>query len=259
MQPAVQHSTVPTPGRGRSRRPLRRTRSRAPAAALASLQDELKTHGMWDTTILFFLSDNGGPVYTFGTSGASNYPLLGGKMSNWEGGIRTPAFVAGGAVRQSMRGTKLHGLITAWDWFATLAEIAGAPATDPRAAKAGLPPPDSLSVWGYINGNRTESPRSQLVLGSAGGVRGGETQATGVIAEDTSGRLWKLLVGNISQYGWQGPSFPNASTAGWDGNTAVKNCGEAGCLFELRSDPTEHVDLAGTAVEQLKQLQLRVQ
>ena len=194
--------------------------------------------------------------YQRGTSGANNFPLLGGKMSNWEGGIRTPAFVAGGAVRPSMRGTKLTGLVAAWDWYATLAEIAGAPATDPRAAAAGLPPPDSVSVWGYVTRNGTRSPRSELVLGDTGFKA--STQATGVIAEDAAGRLWKLLVGNVTQYGWQGPSFPNASTASWDGDKTAKDCGEAGCLFELSGDPTEHADLAATAPEQLKWLQLQL-
>lgn len=43
--------------------------------------------------------------------------------------------------------------------------------------------------------------------------------------------------------GWQGPSFPNASTSHWAAEKSVHDCGEAGCLFELRSDPTEHVNL----------------
>lgn len=46
----------------------------------------LKTKGMYDNTLIAMSSDNGGPVYLMGTSGANNYPLRGGKMNNWEGG-----------------------------------------------------------------------------------------------------------------------------------------------------------------------------
>ena len=60
-------------------------------------------NGMWNNTLLVFASDNGGPVYNNGTPGASNYPLKGGKMSNWEGGIRVAAFVSGGAVPSNKR------------------------------------------------------------------------------------------------------------------------------------------------------------
>ena len=48
--------------------------------------------------------------------GANNYPLRGGKASNWDGGIRVPAFVSGGVVAPAMRGTKLYGLSGLWDW-----------------------------------------------------------------------------------------------------------------------------------------------
>ena len=44
----------------------------------------LKSRGMWDNTLLVFVSDNGGPTYMSG--GASNAPLRGGKLSDWEGG-----------------------------------------------------------------------------------------------------------------------------------------------------------------------------
>ena len=43
-----------------------------------------------------FTSDNGGPVYFGGAAGANNYPLRGGKTSNYQGGIRVNAFASGG-------------------------------------------------------------------------------------------------------------------------------------------------------------------
>jgi arylsulfatase I/J len=54
-----------------------------------------------------------------GTGGGNNYPLKGGKAGNWEGGIRVNGFVSGGYVPGQMRGTKLGGLVTGWDWYVT--------------------------------------------------------------------------------------------------------------------------------------------
>ena len=52
--------------------------------------------GIWDGSLLVFISDNGGPVYYNnyaltgirweGGGGSNNYPLRGGKISVFEGG-----------------------------------------------------------------------------------------------------------------------------------------------------------------------------
>jgi arylsulfatase I/J len=66
-----------------------------------------------------FSADNGGPIYNNGSAGANNYPLKGGKMNNWEGGIRVNSWISGGFLPVHMRGTKYDGLVTAWDYYAT--------------------------------------------------------------------------------------------------------------------------------------------
>ena len=48
---------------------------------------------MYDNTLIIFTSDNGGPIYEPGA--ASNHPLRGSKYNDWEGGVRTNAFVSG--------------------------------------------------------------------------------------------------------------------------------------------------------------------
>ena len=62
----------------------------------------LKESGLWGNTVFVWTTDNGSPVQVAG----SNAPLRGGKGSDWEGGVRTPAFVTGGA-RSPWAG---------WDW-----------------------------------------------------------------------------------------------------------------------------------------------
>jgi hypothetical protein len=67
--------------------------------------------------------------------------------------------------------------------------------------------------------------------------------AVGLIVDDPDG-LWKLLTGSESQYYQTGPAFPNASTTTDSQNQMyTKECAN-GCLFNLRTDPTERVDLA---------------
>jgi len=50
----------------------------------------LKKQGVWENTLLFFLTDNGGAEFMH----AANNPLRGWKQWNYEGGIRTPFIVS---------------------------------------------------------------------------------------------------------------------------------------------------------------------
>lgn len=49
--------------------------------------DALREHGILDDTLVFFLSDNGGPYLK---NASNNSPLKGGKSDVWEGGYRVP-------------------------------------------------------------------------------------------------------------------------------------------------------------------------
>ena len=84
--------------------------------AVGALVAALKQKGMWDNTILAFITDNGGPIYEPGA--ANNYPLRGGKYSDWEGGIRSNAFVSGGYIPADARGTTFSGVVSIADWYA---------------------------------------------------------------------------------------------------------------------------------------------
>ncbi len=82
--------------------------------AVGEIEAVLKKKGMWDKTLLVFISDNGGPIYVPGNS--NNFPLKGGKSSDWEGGVRTVAFVSGGFVPEVNRGAVYGGVISIADW-----------------------------------------------------------------------------------------------------------------------------------------------
>jgi arylsulfatase A-like enzyme len=57
---------------------------------IGSVVKKLKDEKLWDNTLVFFLTDNGGAK----AMNASNAPLKGFKSSNYEGGIRTPFIVS---------------------------------------------------------------------------------------------------------------------------------------------------------------------
>jgi len=202
----------------------------------------LKANDMWANTLLVFVSDNGGPIYN--PAGANNFPHKGGKYSDWEGGVRTNAFVAGGFVPATARGQTTPGLVHMADWYATFCALAGIDKNDTRAAAAGLPPVDGLDVWPALRGAPSAaSPRREVHLSSQALLLG----------------RYKLVAGVQPMTGWTGPVYPNNTGAqpgfypkGWK-----HDCG-AGELYDVFSDPTEHENLATSRPDVLATLQARL-
>ena len=95
--------------------------------SLGDLMDWLEKNGEADNTIILFMSDNGGlasePAWRDGPIHTQNYPLLSGKGSLNEGGIREPMIVSWpGTVRPASRCDK-YLLIE--DFYPTILEMAG--------------------------------------------------------------------------------------------------------------------------------------
>ena len=202
---------------------------------VGALVDALKQKGMWDNVLFVASSDNGGPISS--SEGANNYPLKGGKATDWQGGVRVNAFVSGGYLPEGMRGKKTDGYIHIADWYSTFCTLAGVDPTDERAAKAKLPPIDSLNVWPLISGQNSTSPRVDIPV----------TKNT-LISGD-----YKILTGDISEAGWTGPHYPNSSHH----IDAVAKCGD-GCLYNIKEDPLEQHDLATEMPDVLKKMQSKL-
>ena len=214
--------------------------------SVARVEKTLKANGLWDNTFLLFLSDNGGASATDADS-STNYPLRGGKYSDFEGGVRTVAFATGGYLPRQQRGRRFDDLVnhrvSIADWYATFLDMATIKEEDTKAAKAGLPPMDSVSVLPLILGN-SNAPvlRQELVL-TAGDIPESDIMP-GSRGALLSGKF-KLLFGNqkpavfpVTQYPKQGVTL----------EPLVVDCGDAqrreGCLFDLEADPQERTDIA---------------
>ena len=111
-------------------------------AAMVELLDEsvgnliegMKERDLLDNTVIIFTSDNGGLTgaveavpeldnYMMGVH-ASNYPLKGGKVQLWEGGIRVPFGISHG---DKIKHAEFSGMISQLDILPTILDLAGHP------------------------------------------------------------------------------------------------------------------------------------
>ncbi|MCP4453093.1 MAG: sulfatase [Planctomycetes bacterium] len=133
----------------------------------------LKTWGLEDNTIVFFMSDNGG-VATDGGWPTSNLPLRGGKGWLYEGGIREPMIVRWPYVTEP--GSVCREPITSTDFYPTMLDMAGVPLT-PQHHKDGVslipllrqsgPLPRKAIYWHYphYSGGLGGRPSSAVRMG----------------------------------------------------------------------------------------------
>lgn len=113
---------------------------------------ELDRQKLLSSTIIVFLSDNGGAA----NLGSSNGDLRGGKSQSYEGGLRTPALISWRGTLGS--GRTLDQPLFVQDWTPTLMDAAGI-----AGFASGM---DGRSIWASIRDNKQSPVGKPVVLGS---------------------------------------------------------------------------------------------
>ena len=93
--------------------------------AIGKIIATLKQEGVWENTLIFFISDNGGPL----AQSADNTPLRGGKHQDYEGGIRVPFLVCWPA---QLKPKEHQSPVFSLDILPTALAAAGVSATDAK-------------------------------------------------------------------------------------------------------------------------------
>ena len=224
-----------------------------------------KSEGLWDDTLVVFVSDNGGPL-----DHTTNFPLRGGKHTFWEGGVRVVSFVSGGknVLPELRRGTTYHGMLHSSDWMPTLINGFdsggdGGSSNSTNNLSNGEPTPlDGYDVWTALRDN-TESPRTEVVHQVKNQYFNDSTTGYAIRVGD-----YKLIVGDPGdsrvlawpdaapgpiEYGTTGGLRDTAHNAcrapSGKGAAKIKSkqCVAASCLFDVVRDPSESHDLAANA------------
>merc|ERR1719229_474700 len=225
---------------------------------------------VWDNTVLFFLSDNGGAVWEM-----DNSPLRGGKLEIFEGGVRTPAFVSGGhEYLDKMDKGGIFGDGTepfhVTDVYPTFLKLAGVSDED-RLGKRTLDGIDQLDT--IQNGLSMDSEPREFVYNLipadecenewCGAYRFGDFKLIWHDISDADGSMWWYdFYATSSRYNEDGSlnedysnyldctNIPDgvATSVQYDvdGN-AVLSCKDSPCLFNIAEDACEYNDLSDDA------------
>lgn len=143
-------------------------RRRTYAAMVATLDESvgrvlaaLDSTGQRERTLIFFLSDNGGPMTKRNANASINTPLRGQKGDVFEGGIRVP-FVVSWPGRIAA-GSSYHQPVSSLDIFPTALAAAHTP-RDPT-----LPALDGVDLLPFLAGENSSVPHERLYWRMDGG------------------------------------------------------------------------------------------
>lgn len=190
----AQHAPLQAPQKYRDRFGMIENEKRKKFAAMMSAMDDavgkilqqVKDMGQEENTLIFFLSDNGGPTRQ---TTSKNTPLRGFKASTWEGGVRVPfciqwkGHVPAGALYSEP--------VIQLDILPTALAAAGAPAKD----EAKL---DGVDLLPYLTGKKSGRPHETLYwrFGDQWAIRDGDWKLVAGRGGDSEGELYNLAKEN---------------------------------------------------------------
>jgi arylsulfatase A-like enzyme len=137
--------------------------------AIGNVVATLKKEGVWENTLLFFFSDNGGPL----AQTANNTPLRAGKHSDYEGGVRVPFLVCWPG---QLKPGESQAVVSSLDVLPTALAAAGLPAPADKQL-------DGINLLPLLRGE-TAAPQRDLFWASGSddgwwAVRSGDWKLVG--------------------------------------------------------------------------------
>lgn len=116
---------------------------------IGRVMSALHRNGSWENTLVFFISDNGGAEYTYTTD---NGDYKGGKITNFEGGLKVPFIMSWpGKIMASI----YTPMVSSLDIFQTIAGITEIDLPEDRIY-------DGVNLLPYINGKEYTNPHDYL-------------------------------------------------------------------------------------------------
>jgi arylsulfatase A-like enzyme len=140
--------------------------------AIGKVLKAVRDAGFEEKTLIYFISDNGGPITRNAPNASLNTPLRGGKGETWEGGIRVPFLLKWSGHLKA--GTTFTQPVIQMDVTATVLALAGA-GVDPRW------PIDGVNLMPFLNATEpggAPHPRLCWEYGSQWAIREGDWKLT---------------------------------------------------------------------------------
>ncbi|WP_068544294.1 sulfatase-like hydrolase/transferase [Thalassotalea crassostreae] len=147
---------------------------------VGKILDTLKEQGIDDNTIIFFLSDNGGPLEK---NASDNGVLRGGKGAPFEGGVRVPFAVRWPA--KIPAGLDYHEPVISLDILATIVDEAKVDISKNK-------PLDGVNLVPFLTGENKGQPHDVLFWRSHGRWQASLTNNTKMIKQKNSQMLYDI-------------------------------------------------------------------